>query len=252
MRIGSTYARIFLYDPAGADAYYSSDYGDTFSAAIPVGTTPGASGGFDTQRIGLVTLAAASGQVMRATTQGGAYSAYGAAFPASAVPSAIYIPRYTFAGGNNGSGISNVDYLVASSVLSGAGDALWKVTATGATFDAIGPTDAGNKGLAVGPSCITMPWISTGYQDVIGIFDFAGARKLARTLSLGVSWALTTALHASAAYLTTRRSDTTRKQAFLANGPNAGYISNYQASPPVVAARTGPNSSNLLGIDILP
>ena len=77
---------------------YSSNNGGTFAAEVTVGDVPGAFAGFDTQRVGSVVLVGTDGQVKRATTAGGAYSAYGSAMPAGAQPSAIWIPNKQFGG----------------------------------------------------------------------------------------------------------------------------------------------------------
>lgn len=251
-RIGETYSDIYIYDPSGASTYYSSNRGATWGSVISVGTTPGDMAGFDTGKLGTVSLAAADGLVRKATTQGGAYSDY-ATLPTDNIATAIFVPRYTFLGANNGAGVSSPDFLFASAVpASGTGNTLWKVTVAGSAFGNISPTDGGNKGTAVSPDCIHMPWYSTAYQDIMAILDFAGTRKLAVSVDSGSSWVLTGALAASAGYLTTRRSDTRRRQLFIVNGSNLGYCSNYQSNPLILAARVGPSSDVLSGIDVLP
>lgn len=78
--------------PFNAQVAFSSDYGQTWGSALQVGPSPGVFGGFDIQRSGGVSLAGAAGSVFKATSLGGAYSAY-AGF-GSANPSCIVIPFY--------------------------------------------------------------------------------------------------------------------------------------------------------------
>lgn len=252
MRIGATFADIYLFDPTNCDAYYSDDYGATFAAAVNVGTPPASAAGFDTQRTGIVTLGGAEDKVRIADTAGGSYADY-TIYPTDAIPTAIYIPRYKFAGAaNNGAGEDEPDYLTGSVVGdTGAGHSLWKVTSSGGSVTQIDAT-SGALGLSVGPNCLHIPWYPNAYQDILAILSFSGTRKLARSLNAGSSWAFSAALAASAAFITTRRSDAYRRQAFIANGAVLGYVSNYQASPPVILTRNVPTTATILGIDVLP
>lgn len=252
MRIGATFADVYVFNPVSGDSYYSSDYGATFAGAVNVGTPPASNAGFDTQRLGVVTMGGADGKVRIATSAGGAYSDY-TSIPTDTVPTAIFIPRYKFSGSNNGVGVSAPDFLLGSAdPESGTGYGLFKVTASGATVSNITPLDGAVNGLAVGPHCLTMPWYSTAYQDIMSILDFSGTRKLAVSIDSGASWELTGALSASADFLTTRRSDTRRKQLYAVNGVNLLYCSDYKTSPLILATRIGPSANTIIGIEVLP
>jgi len=251
MRIGATFADINLLT-SGNLVYYSDDRGVTFANPVAVGTPAASPTGFDTQRTGLVTLGGAENRVRIATTAGGSYSDY-TTYPTDAIPTAIFIPRYKLAdSSNNGAGEAAPDYITGSEVGdTAAGHSLWKVTSGGGSVTQIDAT-SGAIGLAVGPNCLHIPWYPNAYQDILAILSFSGTRKLARSLDGGATWAFSGALASSAAFITTRRSDAYRRQAFIANGAALGYVSNYQASPPVVLSRAVPTTDTILGIDILP
>lgn len=252
LRIGATFNDIYIVDQLQNEAYYSSDRGASFGEAITLGMAPASDGGFDTGRLGTVTIGAADGLARIATTQGGAYSDY-ATLPTDNVATAIFIPRYSFLGANNGIGVSSPDFLFASvTPASGTGNTLWAVTVGGTVFGNISPSDGGTKGIAVGPNCLNIPWYSAAYQDILAILSFSGTKKLAVSSNGGSAWVLSGALSADANHITTRRSDTQRRQAFLTNGSNLGYCSNYRTNPLLLASRIGPDGGTLLGIDVLP
>lgn len=252
LRIGETFDDIYIIDQVQNEAYYSSDRGASFGEAISLGTVPSSGGGFDTGRLGTVTIGAADGKARKATTQGSTYSDY-SNLPTDNVATAIFIPRYSFLGANNGIGVSTPDYLFASvTPASGTGNTVWEVTVGGTVFGNISPSDSGNKGIAVGPNCLNMPWYSTAYQDILAILSFSGTKKLSVSSNSGSSWVLSGALNSGANYITTRKSDTQRRQAFLTNGANLAYCSNYRSNPLILATRVGPDSATLLGIDVLP
>ena len=249
MRLGSTPAKVFVWDADAPEVYYSANHGSTFGDALTTDTPPVTPGGFDAQKLGSVSLAGVSGKVMRATTAGGAYADYGDPLPAGARPTAIFIPRYKFSGLSNGSGVSAVDYLLGSLPFASS-EALWKVTDSGVTFTAITPNDGSNDGHAVGPNCIHIPWHSSAYQDILALFKFGSDVKLARSVNGGSTFAFSDALNGEAAYVTTRRSDMGRKQVFIANGPNVAYCANYRASPMVLVDRIGPVEADLVGVEV--
>lgn len=252
MRIGDTYAEVSIWDPVNAKAYYSSNYGASFEAAVVAGTPAADLAGFDTARLGPVTIAGTDGKMRIATAAGGAYSDY-TPHLTDAIASAIFIPRYKFVGGNNGSGVSAPDYWTASDVADVAGHSVWTVTTGGTVFTNITPVDGGGAhGYAVGPNCLHTPWYSTAHQDMLAILNFAGTRKLAVSVDGGATWVFSGALDASAAIVKTRRSDTGRRQLFIANGKDLAYCSSYRTNPPVLATRIGPDADTTIAIDILP
>jgi hypothetical protein len=250
MSIASTPGAVYVYAAAGAESRYSTDDGATYAAVETVGTTPGAYGGFDTIRIGTTVLAGADGQVMIATTGGGAYGAYGSAMPAGAQPSAIVMPRYQF-GSTSASNVSTStpQFLVASKDLTAGNAGLWKVTASGATYTDITPTTGGQYGKANGARCITMPLKSGAIILFVG--TFGSNRKLAVSVNSGTSWAFSANLNTDASMIVIRRGDINNRQAFIANGTSGvGYVSNYRATTPVISNRAIATTDTVIGVAV--
>lgn len=219
LRQTATAGHIYLYDAAGARVFYSSDYGATFSAPLTTAATPGAIGGADTQKIGSVSLVAADGQVYKNTTNGGMYAAYGSAMPASAEPTALFVPSKQFGGTTANTG-SNPQYLVASAVASSA-HSVWKVTASGATFTNITPTVGGNPGLAGSANCVAMAWYNG--SRIAAILSFGGTLHLVTSTNAGSSWTDRGALTTPADGIQFRKGDTTMNQLFWIDGDGVGY-----------------------------
>lgn len=71
----------------------STDYGATVSSRIVVGNKPGQLGGFDVQRAGGVSYAAAQGAVYKASSLGGAYTSW-FSVPGGSNPTCLIIPYY--------------------------------------------------------------------------------------------------------------------------------------------------------------
>lgn len=81
-----------LTNPGGSGLIrFSSDYGATVGSAVTVGTSPGIIGGFDLIRNGGVSYAATDTTLKKASTLGGAYSAF---CSLGAVPTSVAIPYY--------------------------------------------------------------------------------------------------------------------------------------------------------------
>lgn len=245
----STADVLYAYSPI-AETKYSTDRGATWAAADAVGSPPGSFGGIAAITIGAAVLAGADNQVMIATSGGGAYSAYGSAMPTGADPNALLIPRRTFGSttGNN-SGTSTPEYLVASAALTAGNAALWKVTASGATFTDITPTTGGQYGKAVSARCLAMPWYN-GLR-IITLLQYGSNRKLAVSVNTGSTWAFSANLNASANWLAIRKGDQQMKQCWIANGTDGvGYCANYRAATPVVVNKAVPTDNPIIGVEI--
>lgn len=165
---------------AGGNVRYSTDYGATFAAAVAVGATPGSIGGFDVQRSGTVSYAAAANKVRKASTLGGAYSDFINTTGAS--PVCIIIPWYT----RNSTTAKNTttatpDCLVALDAADSNGGALyWVAGGTGVKTD-ITPTAGMTFDNA---NCIT-----TSYGTHIAVFGkIAGVYHLYTSTNGGTAW----------------------------------------------------------------
>lgn len=210
----------------------SVDFGATFATPVSVGTS--FDGGMDTEKIGDPILVGTDGQVRIATTSGGSYSDYGSAVPTPAQPTAIFIPRLEF-GSTTIQNIETItpEFLVASNVPDSMGEALWKVDTGGTNFIAVTPVDSGNTGTIGGSDCLNVAWRSG--LLILGIFDFDGTRKLARSIDGGTSWIISSAVDAAAKCLVTIVNDKLSKKCFFANGASGvGFIADYQTALTVV------------------
>lgn len=171
---------------ASAAVRYSSNNGASFGAALTVGTSMTGYGGFDTNKLLVGSVAAASGQVENATTAGGAYAPYGSVFPVGAQPNALWLPGRIFGSASSNNTASTPEYLAASALLTATNQALWKVTATGATFTDITPQIGADYGLALSPNCIAMP-LKTGLK-MAAMLNFGGDIHLVTSNNAGVGW----------------------------------------------------------------
>lgn len=245
LRTTSTQDALYVYEPSGATVRYSNDGGATWDTAIDLLSSPGSFGGFDTIKIGAASLAATDGAVLLATTAGGAYSAY-ATMPAGAQAGCIVIPRYVF-GSTSGSNTTDSapEFLVGSPTLTAGNAALWKVTATGATFTDITPNDGIYYGTVVSANALAMPWYSGAI--IAGLFDFNGTRKLCVSTNAGATWTITaTGVDAAADYIQFRKGDKTMQQVFFANGSAIAYSKNRGAT---LSARTYPQAT-ITGVQV--
>jgi hypothetical protein len=205
----------FVYAPAdGSDATvnYSIDNGANWSGAVAVGASPGADGGFDAFRVGSTSLAAMVDHIKKATTSGGAYSNYTSVGQPAVL---IVVPYYKFGTTTKNSG-STPDYLLGTNALDG-GEALWKVTASGATKTAITPSISGTKGLCFSPNCVAV-WDGNPSR-IAAILLFSGVAHLMTSTNAGTSWTDRGALSVSSVgYIRFRRGDLTGNQLFWIDG----------------------------------
>lgn len=229
----STQDALYAYSPV-AETKYSTDRGATWATAQAVGSSPGGFGGLSPITIGAAILAGADNQVKIATSAGGSYSNYGSAMPTGADPNAILIPRRDFGSTTaDNANTSTPEYLVASATLTAGNAALWKVTASGATFTNVTPTTGGQYGKAVSPRCLAMPWYNG--SRIITLLEYGSDRKLGVSVNTGSSWAFSATLNAEARWLAIRKGDQQMRQAFIANGDDGiGFCANYRAATPTI------------------
>lgn len=235
---------IDVYESAGglAQTVYSDDNGDTFASPEVVGTSPGAFGGIDTQKVGSVALAGAAGQVMKATS-GSSWVAYGGPMPALSEPSCIVIPRYKSNGSSNSG--STPDYLVASASLTAGNEAVFYVSAGGTVFTDITKSISGDFGIAVSPDCLTASYKI--YNRYSMIADFDGDRHLLTTVNAGGAWSDRGTVAEDAGMVRYRNGDISGSQIFLANGADGIIISPSHGSN-LLTTKAVPSDDPIIGL----
>jgi hypothetical protein len=208
---------------------YSTDGGATFASAVSAGATPSGDGGIDTQRIGNLVFAGIDAKIRQAT-DGGTYS--DTTNGATTGTFAKLIRTYGQLG-------TKLIFGTASAI---SGDTLWKIDGG---LTAITPNDGSTDGLVVSDNCLDM-WI-TSDSVIVGVFNFGGTYKLARSSDGGNSWSfVTTNIDSGSRYLRVRQSDTQRKQVYILNTDDTLYSSDGGATTQV---KTAPSSS-LTGIEV--
>lgn len=213
-------------DTSGTDANVakSTDYGATVGTDVSVGDTPGTIGGFDTQRSGTVTYAALAEAVKKATTLGGAYSAFVACVGAN--PVCVIQPYYKRNSTTKNTTTSTPDVIIALDQADSDGGTLYWVDGATAVKTDITPV----AGMVFSnANCVT-----TRYGKNIAVFGtVAGVRKLYYSINGGTSWTLVGSL-TNPGFIRSRRNDTrpagspARGQLYLAD--EDVYYSSYWAS----------------------
>ncbi len=222
-----------------ANVRLSTDYGATFGAAVTVGTTPGAQGGFDLNYIGAASLAAADQQVKKATTLGGAYSNEANGALVGGVPVLLLIAWYEFGSTTtNQFNSSSPQYLLGSSV-EVSSNALWRVTGSGQT-----DVTPAASAVCIGPFS-AMTW--KGTKAAI-LMDIAGVRHLYSTTNLGGSpptWTDRGAVN-GALYCRGRRKSKDGRQLYIVGGSILKYSGTQGQN---LYNRTAPTTDPLRGIE---
>lgn len=222
---------------------YSDDFGTTFASPQTLSSSLSDNVGFDTIKIGAESIVAEVGFADIATTDGGAYSNY-VTMPADTAANAIWIPRYAFGSTTSGNiNDTTPEVLIASGALSAGNEALWKVTASGATLTNITINDSGNYGLAVSPNCIAMPYKSGKKIAVIELFDTT--RKLYVTSTSGSGWTSRGAVGDTADYVRFRKNDLLCSQIFFVD--SVPKVS--QDFGATIQSKASPTSDDLIGIE---
>lgn len=241
--ITGTDLEITFSDTTPAVTVYSDDFGETFGSPELVGSSPGTFGGIDTQKIGVIALAGANGQVMKATS-GGAWAAYGDPLPTGGQPSCIVIPRYKSSGSSNSG--SDPDYIVVSNTLTASNESVWYVDGAGTVFTDITDTIGGEFGLATSPDCLDASYKKATRYSAVLLFD-ADVKWITST-SAGVSWSNRGTIAADASYIRYRPSDPTGNQLFIANGSDGIIISPSHGSNSI-ATKAVPSTDAIIGLE---
>ncbi len=167
--------------PSAAFVAHSSNRGTGWDAPMTLGSTPGFTGGFDVQRSGGNSFAAADQKIMRATTLGGAYSNY-YSITGGVQAVCIIVPWRTWAGADNTSN-TNPDIIAAFNGADGSGRTLIWIEggATPGTVHDITPT----AGIVFdNANCVT-----ASFEHHIAVFGkVGGVYKLYVTTNRGSTW----------------------------------------------------------------
>lgn len=201
---------------------HSPDFGASWSAEY----YPALGGGIDTIKIGDGALIGNATTVQLADADDVGFVNYGGTIPVGAAPTAIFIPRLTFAGGSN----INTDtpvYLLASADVTAGNLSIWKVTASGVTFTDITFSVGADEFEAVSEECIHMPWSSASRMAAIGMFG--ATVRLITSTSAGAVWSNRGALDATARYVRFRKGNTAGRQIYFTNGA-PGYSPDFGAN----------------------
>jgi hypothetical protein len=97
--------------PDTATVVTSTDYGATVAYTVPLPDSPGSVGGFDVQRSGTVNYAAGAGKLYKATTLGGAYSAW-YTIPSSANATCVIVPYFRRNSSTKNTAVSDPDVII--------------------------------------------------------------------------------------------------------------------------------------------
>lgn len=199
-----------------ATVIYSSDYGATFAAALPIGGSggPGAIGGFDVQRSGANSFAAGNSAVYRATTLGGAYSSYYSTWLTSTQVAGLVVPYFTWGGSDNRAATDPDALAFLTAPDSGGRSALW--LEGGAASPSVVHDISPVAGMTFdNPNCATIL-----YQHHLACFGYAGGVYHCYTSNdRGATWVDRGALTAPS-WIRCRRGD----NAAAVSGTNKGQI----------------------------
>lgn len=225
----------------GASVRYSSDYGATVGSAVSVGTATAATdAGFDLERTGGASIAAAAGQVKIATSLGGSYSNAAGGTLSSGDPATLVIPYRRWDHGATQYSASDPDYLlVGTAAISGA--SVWKVNGTSGTKTDITPSGA----VGIGPNLATV-WQSSSVCKLAIVVNVSGTDKLYTSLNGGTSWTFRRNV-TSPIFLRCRRADPNGVQLYLIDGSTLYVSSNWGVS---WLTDTTPSSDAGIGMDI--
>ncbi len=233
LRTTKTAGTVLIYAPAvGGNAVVrvSTDYGQTFGAAVTVGTSPGSSGGFDVQGMGgTVSLAAITGgQVKKATTFGGAYANEGAALADIAY---VIIPWYQWSSDATANTGSTPDYLIGLSAQSGGGSLFRD---TGGVRTDITPVVGGVDALFTSANFATM-WKS---QRIAVVGNISGTPHVFVSVNAGGSWADRGAVAGCTFILIRRRSSSAGQIFFNASSGVMKYMPRGFTAATIVSKQT--------------
>lgn len=199
-----------LRESGDTDVRVLTNNGITVGSPITVGSTPGPIGGFDVQKSGGVSYAAAAGAIYKATTLGGAYSSW-YSIPGGAQAVCLIIPYYRRNSSTLNTSVSDPDVIAACS----NGKLYW-LDGTAATATDISPSGVTAFDNA---NCVT---VLRGNK--IAVFgSVSGTYTVFQSQSGGTSWTTVGAV-TSPTFIRDRRGDNSsaanRGQLWLANSTN--------------------------------
>lgn len=249
LRLTSTRSQVYIREETSNNgaARYSGDGGATFGSNLTTAGGASSDYAFDTQKVGSVALSAANASVYRSTTAGGAFSSYSGTIPDGGAADAALIPRLIFGSTTTGNDGSNVEFLVGSIALTGSNTALWKCTASGATFTNITPqfTDYGHIPNNARNDALAMPWGSGSI--IAAVLTFGSTPKLAVSTNAGAAWTDRGAL-TDPWMVKMRRGDSAMQQLYLADGAGGPkYSPDFGAT---ILSKGKPDSSDIIGIQV--
>lgn len=198
---------------ANAGVSYSNDNGNMWNPVLDLGSSPGSVGGFDTQKAGTNSFAAANGAVYRATTLGGAYSSYYAITGAPPQATCIIVPYYDWNGAKN-TNKANPDIIVGLSGTDGSSRTLLWIEG-GATPGTVHDLTPVANYVFDNPNAITVSY----NHHIACMGKVSGTYTLRTTVDKGSTWVNQGTL-TSPMFIRTRRNDTTGS----VSGTNKGQI----------------------------
>lgn len=230
---------------------FSDDSGQTLSSAQTVGANASVTG-FDTIRIGTVTLAGYAGNVGRSTTEAGTYSLYSSGF--TFAPACLHIPRYAF-GSTTTDNINTTtpEYLAANY------NQVRKVTASGATITNITPT-LGTPPVYTSTNHVVMPWTDGNKIAAVFIFNVPPNHigRLYRSSNAGASWSVdsTQSIGGGNTFLKTpyirmRRTDAFAKELYITSNGDIFFSPDFgETTREIVSPVVNNDSDSVIGIEV--
>lgn len=225
-----------------ATVVYSTDNGATWTSPINAGASAGSIGGFDTQRVGDVSIAGTDAQAVSATTKGGAYTSLGSdGATAGSDPTLVLVPwgQWGAASSNNFSS-STPDYLLGSAALV-SGECLWRVDGGGGRVDI---TPAGVTGIPTANCAST--YLGTKLAVIASV---SGTRHIFTYDDVGSGDTPTDrgAVGSNADFIRPLRLSKTLRQLFWVDGATAKFSADYAAT---IVTKNTPSVGTLKGIEV--
>ena len=210
---------------------YSTNFGAT-ATVIDLGSSAGSDGGFDLQRSGTVSYAAANNAILKASTFGGSYSTDQSlsGVQAGLIESPWYIRNSLTALNSGGS----PQYIFGLTSPDGSSHTLyWVVSGTPVN---ITPVIGGNPGIVTIPNCLTT-WKG---KYIAAVLSFGGVLHLVTSIDGGSTWVDRGVVNAP--YVRVRRQSATPGQLFMA-GTALDYSPSFGAS---IISKAKPDTEDLV------
>jgi hypothetical protein len=244
LRTTKTAGTVLIYAPAvGGNAVVrvSTDYGQTFGAAVTVGVSPGSSGGFDVAGVGgTVSYAALQDRPAKATTFGGAYSNAGASLATSICY--LIIPWYQHNSDTVQNTGSSPHYWIGLSA-SVAGASLLRDDGTGARTD-VTPVVGGTDALFTSANFLSA-WKG---RRIACVGNISGTPHVFTSVDAGTNWSDRGAVSGCTMVLIRRRANTPGQLFMNAASGQMKYMPRAFTSSTIVTKQTP--LSSIAGFDI--